>query len=80
MNDPDPLYAVFVALRSALAPLGVRVEPVTLALWRDAQGHGKGPFTASGEFRPEVTRRLVEAVERVRESTADDTDFRPLER
>lgn len=73
-DGADPLVEVWQAWRLALAPLGIRLGPDTLALWRDLQGHGAAPFTGSGEFRPEVTRRLVEAVALIRASTADEPE------
>lgn len=69
--QPDPLGELFGLLRCALAPLGIHVGAEVLALWRDAYEHRTGLFTGTGEFSPGVVRRLVEAVEQIKRSTAD---------
>jgi len=73
-GKPDPLGELFRLLRGALAPLGIHVGPEVLALWRDAYEHRTGLFTGTGEFSPAVVRRLVEAVEQIKRSTADEPE------
>jgi hypothetical protein len=75
--DRDPLLEIWRSCRIALAPLGIRVDTDTLALWRDMQARAALPFTASGEFRPDVTRRIAEALELVQASTADEPGAPP---
>jgi hypothetical protein len=76
-QTPDPLLDIWLSARIALAPLGIRVDADTLGLWRDMQARGALPFTASGEFRPEVTRRIEDAATLMRASTADEPSESP---
>lgn len=68
---PDPLLAVLVELRDALAPFGIAVPAGTLGMWREMQTLGLRPFTGSGEFDPVAVARLEAAVALMRASTAD---------
>lgn len=70
-REPDPLFEVFKALRSALAPFGIAVSGFIPDLWRDLQGHGIHPFTGSGEFDPAAVERLDAVITLMRASTAD---------
>lgn len=71
-EDRDVLLRLFLQLRDALAPLGVEVSPLVLALWRDAHDSRTGGlFMMSGEFNPHAVRRLIAFADELRVNTAD---------
>ena len=77
-NEQEALRVVFTQLREALAPLGVHLDPMVLRLWVDMQREGALPFTPGGAFRPDVARRLAEAVEAIRLASTDGPESEQL--
>lgn len=73
MNGPaelDPLHELWLRMRRALAPWGVRIDAEHLSLWRDQAAHGQGPIRAAERGQTQNVEELI-ALLRVLTGTED---------
>lgn len=62
MNGPaelDPLHELWLRMRRALAPWGVRIDAEHLSLWRDQATHGQGPIHAAERGQTQNVEELI---------------------
>lgn len=62
MNGPselDPLHELWLRMRRALAPWGVRIDAEHLSLWRDQAAHGQGPIRAAERGQTQNIEELI---------------------
>ena len=58
-DELDPLLELWLRMRRALAPWGIRVDREHLDLWRDTTAHGHGPLRAAERGDTRAVEELI---------------------